>query len=128
MICRINEWYDYFYRGFFLNLTLFLTDFVTWYTMRGLIPPSPGRNRVKNPIWPVLLVLFNDNIQNILIFSSDFRIVWKTWLVWQIHDNWHLHDNYIMTGLLFTVELVSKELNHLATILHVYAGGLILMK
>ena len=28
-------------------LTLFLTDLVTWYTMRGLIPPSPGRNRVK---------------------------------------------------------------------------------
>ena len=28
-------------------LTLFLTDLVTWHTMRGLIPPSPGRNRVK---------------------------------------------------------------------------------
>ena len=27
-----------------------------------------------------------------------------------------------------TVELVSKELNHLAAILHVYAGGLIFMK
>jgi hypothetical protein len=26
------------------------------------------------------------------------------------------------------VELVSKELNHLAAILHVYAGGLIFMK
>ena len=31
-------------------LTLFLTDLVTWYTMRGLIPPSPGRNRVKGPL------------------------------------------------------------------------------
>ena len=30
-----------------IGLTLFLTDLVTWYTMRGLIPPSPGRNRVK---------------------------------------------------------------------------------
>ena len=29
-------------------LTLFLTEVVTWYTMRRLIPPSPGRNRVKN--------------------------------------------------------------------------------
>ena len=26
------------------------------------------------------------------------------------------------------IELVSKELNHLAAILHVYAGGLIFMK
>ena len=31
-----------------IGLTLFLTDLVTWYTMRGLIPPSPGRNREKN--------------------------------------------------------------------------------
>ena len=29
------------------DLTLFLTDLVTWYTMRGPIPPSPGRNRIK---------------------------------------------------------------------------------
>ena len=28
----------------------------------------------------------------------------------------------------YMVELVSKELNHLAAILHVYAGGLIFMK
>ena len=27
-----------------------------------------------------------------------------------------------------SIELVSKELNHLAAILHVYAGGLIFMK
>ena len=33
------------------------------------------------------------------------------------------------TGLLvITLELVSKELNHLAAILHVYAGGLNFMK
>ena len=31
-----------------LTLTLFLTDLVTWYTMRGLIPPSPGRNKVNS--------------------------------------------------------------------------------
>ena len=30
--------------------------------------------------------------------------------------------------LMFWVELVSEELNHLAAILHVYAGGLIFMK
>ena len=29
---------------------------------------------------------------------------------------------------LLNIELVSKELNHLAAILHVYAGGLIFMK
>jgi hypothetical protein len=34
--------------------------------------------------------------------------------------------NYIRVG--FILELVSKELNHLAAILHVYAGGLYLMK
>ena len=28
----------------------------------------------------------------------------------------------------FPLELVSKELNHLAAILHVYVGGLIFMK
>ena len=28
----------------------------------------------------------------------------------------------------YKLELVSKELNHLATILHVYAGGLLFMK
>ena len=28
----------------------------------------------------------------------------------------------------FELELVSKELNHLSAILHVYAGGLIFMK
>ena len=36
-----------------------------------------------------------------------------------------------VTGYLiyaFILELVSKELNHLAAILHVYAGGLIFMK
>ena len=31
-------------------------------------------------------------------------------------------------GLLDQIELVSKELNHLAAILHVYAGGLNFMK
>ena len=33
-----------------------------------------------------------------------------------------------MTKFVFQVELVSEELNHLAAILHVYAGGLIFMK
>ena len=33
-----------------------------------------------------------------------------------------------VTRLLGWLELVTKELNHLAAILHVYAGGLILMK
>ena len=35
------------WKPFHSCLTLFLTEVVTWYTMRGLIPPSPGRNRVK---------------------------------------------------------------------------------
>ena len=47
----LNSHFDFtrFVRPFvyFMTLTLFLTDLVTWYTMRGLIPPSPGRNRVK---------------------------------------------------------------------------------
>ena len=30
--------------------------------------------------------------------------------------------------VVYTLELVSKELNHLAAILHVYAGGLNFMK
>ena len=34
------------WKPFHSCLTLFLSEVVTWYTMRGLIPPSPDRNRV----------------------------------------------------------------------------------
>ena len=34
----------------------------------------------------------------------------------------------VCTSVQLWVELVSKELDHLAAILHVYAGGLIFMK
>ena len=34
----------------------------------------------------------------------------------------------LLSGDMYVLELVSKELNHLAAILHVYAGGLIFMK
>ena len=37
-------------------------------------------------------------------------------------------DEKLMTAFNVKVELVSKELNHLAAILHVYAGGLNFMK
>ena len=37
-----------------------------------------------------------------------------------LHTSWYTIASY--------VELVSKELNHLAAILHVYAGGLNFMK
>ena len=38
------------------------------------------------------------------------------------------YDKKIQVDLHLEVELVSKELNHLAAILHVYAGGLNFMK
>ena len=37
-------------------------------------------------------------------------------------------SKFRIPNILFTLELVSKELNHLAAILHVYAGGLNFMK
>ena len=37
-------------------------------------------------------------------------------------------DTLNLQGNVFKVKLVSKELNHLAVILHVYAGGLNFMK
>ena len=40
----------------------------------------------------------------------------------------HLVTDHERHKLAVAVELVSKELNHLAAILHVYAGGLNFMK
>ena len=40
-----------------------------------------------------------------------------------LHGNGKYEHNKVII-----LELVSKELNHLAAILHVYAGGLIFMK
>ena len=37
-------------------------------------------------------------------------------------------DNFWLVAFANAIELVSKELNHLAAILHVYAGGLIFVK
>ena len=37
-------------------------------------------------------------------------------------------DLYFFVKIVSAVELVSKELNHLAPILHVYSGGLIFQK
>ena len=57
IIFRYEKYIEYFWGVFLfkntrigdrLFLTLFLTDLVTWHTMRGLIPPSPGRNRVNS--------------------------------------------------------------------------------
>ena len=46
------------------------------------------------------------------------------------HGHWILVDTLFQNGqiLVDILELVSKELNHLAAILHVYAGGLNFMK
>ena len=49
--------------------SLFLTDLVTWHTMRGLIPPSPGRNRVKG-------VLQCDQVSNRLRDISNDQSLW----------------------------------------------------
>ena len=39
-----------------------------------------------------------------------------------------MQDRFRLRGAAGSLELVSKELNHLAAILHVYAGGLNFMK
>ena len=63
-----------------------------------------------------------DMAQRIMAEKNEVR-GWHFWV-------WMKEILSINTGtcLLLTVELVSKELNHLAAILHVYAGGLIFMK
>ena len=63
-----------------LDLTLFLTDLVTWYTMIGLIPPSPGRNRVKTFEWLLsslfkkfYLLIFECLIFSICVWTLGMR-------------------------------------------------------
>ena len=62
---------------------------------------------------PVLVML-------LLIFSTDFYTFLNI-------DDYKQHSTSNMEEDNF-LELVSKELNHLAAILHVYAGGLNFMK
>ena len=61
----------------------------------------------------------NHGLQTINVWVSEFRnsIVVSILLYYSLTHT-----------LLFRLELVSKELNHLAAILHVYAGGLNFMK
>ena len=54
-------------------LTIFLTDLVTWYTMRGLIPPSPGRNRVKTQLYRHLRFPFSVHMKYALITHEGNR-------------------------------------------------------
>ena len=56
-------------------------------------------------------ILFND-------FFQEFRRI----------DKVPQNEVHQITGEDMALELVSKEFNHLAAILHVYTGGLIFMK
>ena len=69
------------------------------------------------------LSLFNYLMMNTLKFQ------WFKWLKVYDHDVYEAIP-WIASGKkgLRYVELVSKELNHLVAILHVYAGGMIFMK
>ena len=49
------------------------TDLVTWYTMRGLIPPSPGRNRVKTQLYRHLRFPFSVHMKYALITHEGNR-------------------------------------------------------
>ena len=53
----------------------------------------------------------------------ELRACWKSQELWT-RFGLDYHQSYLHQVL----ELVSKELNHLAAILHVYAGGLYFMK
>jgi hypothetical protein len=64
--------------------------------------------------------MFKNWIQN----RNGLHIIWI--LLYLVAVNWN-YLNYTLTKVTF-LELVSKELNHLAVILHVYAGDLIFMK
>ena len=70
---------------------------------------------------------------NIFFYFIKFRHKHAKWLPSDLTP-WTLtlaqmHLNLIISfTVVVTVELVSKELNHLAAILHVYAGGLNFMK
>ena len=88
------------------SLTLFLTDLVTWHTMRGLIPPSPGRNSVKDPYkfraryfvdWTCQLSMFQESrlLQNTVLLQ---------WIGW---------SNANMEGQLYTYWVFKEFCFHL---------------
>ena len=62
------------------------------------------------------------------IFSKMSIVVWSVdpWILWICDRICGVIQTFMNVSL--RLELVSEELNHLAAILHVYAGGLIFMK
>ena len=64
----------------------------------------------------VILILKFRTFNEFQFVFSVTQFNYCKWMIWFFSNFW------------FFVELVSKELNHLAAILHVYAGGLNFMK
>ena len=59
--------------------------------------------------------------------SNDYKEPWYTYFLLNMNENF-LCIKVQSSDKDKILELVSKELNHLAAILHVYAGGLNFMK
>ena len=71
------------------------------------------------------------NISRSNVFGKNFLIVYRSNNFWNkipFFKSYRSMKNYPADFEPLGVELVSKELNHLAAILHVYAGGLNFMK
>ena len=109
----------------------------------------------NNPLVPFLSILkqFASRIPQIFIISPNDTPFnqWAVHHMYHVHsltqdipainlEHWNCHSfsrflysnqkikNKFDARMVWAVELVSKELNHLGAILHVYAGGLIFMK